>query len=49
MFQIKNIFLESYFLFHTHVKEILFYCFFPSLFYAQTAQPWAINAYTNIV
>lgn len=50
MLQIKNIFLESYFLFHMHVREILGYYFFPQgLFYALTAQSWVIKAYTNIV
>lgn len=32
MFQIKNIFLEGYFLFQRHVKDISFYYFFPKLF-----------------
>lgn len=49
MFQIKNIFLEGYFLFQRHVKDISFYYFFQRFFNAQTAQPWVINACTNIV
>ena len=49
MFQIKNIFLESNFLFHMIVKKILFYYFFQDLFFVQTAQARIINAYPNII